>query len=67
MIGINRWTFTVDPNLTQAPPPPGAKDKTVFDDGFGDGLVYSNYETKASYRAFQLVAAEGGRPARSRG
>jgi hypothetical protein len=66
VVGIN-WTFPVDPNLTQTPPSPGAKDKMVFDDGFGDGLVTSNYETKASYHAFQLAAAEGGRPARSRG
>lgn len=65
VIGIN-WTFTVDPNLIQAPPP-GANDKTVFDDGFGDGLVHSNYVTKASYGAFQQMATEGGRPARSRG
>jgi hypothetical protein len=65
VVGIN-WTFTVDPNLIQAPPP-GTNDETVFDDGFGDGLVYSSYETKASYQAFQLIAAEGGRPARSRG
>ena len=41
VVGIN-WTFAVDPNLIQAPPP-GTNDKTVFDDGFGDGLVYSNY------------------------
>ena len=37
VVGIN-WTFTVDPNVTQTPPPPGANDKTDFDDGFGDGL-----------------------------
>ena len=65
VVGIN-WTFTVDPNSIQAPPP-GTNDKTVFDDGFGDGLVYSSYMTKASYHAFQLIAAEGGRPAKSKG
>ena len=65
VVGIN-WTFTVDPNSIQAPPP-GTNDKTVFDDGFGDGLVYSSYVTKASYQAFQLIAAEAGRPARSKG
>ena len=54
VIGIN-WTFPVDPNLTQAPPPE-TTDEPVFDDGFGDGLVYSNYQTKASYHAFQLIA-----------
>lgn len=64
VVGIN-WTFTVDPNLIQALPP-RTNDKTVFDDGFGDGLVYSSYVTKASYQVFQLIAAEGGRPARSR-
>ncbi len=65
VVGIN-WTFTVDPNLIETPPP-GTNEKTVFDDGFGDGLVYSSYVTKASYQAFQLIAAEGDRPARSRG
>ena len=65
VVGIN-WTFTVDPNSIQAPPP-GTNDKTVFDDGFGDGLVYSSYATKASYQAFQLIAAEASRPARSKG
>ena len=64
VVGIN-WTFAVDPNSIQAPP--GTNDKTVFDDGFGDGLVLANYVTKASYRAFQLAAAEGGRPTRSKG
>lgn len=64
VVGIN-WTFTVDPNVIQALP--GTNDKTVFNDGFGDGLVYSSYATKASYQAFQLIAGEGGRPGRSRG
>ena len=54
VVGIN-WTFPVDPNPIQAPAP-GANHKTVFDDGFGNGLVYSNYQTKASYHAFQLIA-----------
>ena len=65
VVGID-WTFTVDPNATRGRPP-GTNDKTTFDDGFGDGLVYSNYQTKASYHAFRLIAAEGGRPRRSRG
>ena len=64
VVGIN-WTFTVDPNVIQALP--GTNGKTVFNDGFGDGLVYSSYATKASYQAFQLIAGEGGRPGRSRG
>ena len=59
VVGIN-WTFTVDPNAIHARPP-GTNDKTIFDDGFGDGLLYSNYQTKTSYHAFQLIAAEGGR------
>ena len=63
VVGIN-WTFAVDPNVTQAPPR-GTNDETVFDDGFGDGLSYSNYQTKASYHAFQLIAEKGGRPGRS--
>ena len=58
VVGIN-WTFAVDPNMIQAPPP-GTNGKTIFGDGFGDGLVYSSYVTKASYRAFQLISAEGG-------
>jgi hypothetical protein len=54
VVGIN-WTFTVDPNLIEALPA-GANADKVFDDGFGDGLVYSNYRTKASYQAFRLIA-----------
>jgi hypothetical protein len=54
VIGID-WTFTVDPNASQMPPP-RANEKTTFDDGFGDGLADSNLRTKASYRAFQTVA-----------
>ena len=57
VVGIN-WTFAVDPNMIQAPAP-GTNGKTVFDDGFGDGLVYSSYVTKASYRAFQLITSRG--------
>jgi hypothetical protein len=60
VVGID-WTFLVDPNVDHAPPP-GTDDKTIFDDGFGDGLVFSNYQTKASYHAFQLIAAKGRRP-----
>ena len=55
VIGTN-WTFAVDPNSIQAPPP-SANDKNVIEGGFGAGLVYSNYRSKASYRAFRLVAA----------
>jgi hypothetical protein len=62
VVGIN-WTFAVDPNMIPAPPP-GTNGKTVFDSGFADGLVYSSYVTKASYRAFQLITTEGGRPVR---
>jgi hypothetical protein len=65
VVGIN-WTFTVDPNLVQEAPP-APNDQSVFDDGFGDGLLYSNYQAKASYHAFQLIAAEGGRPGRPKG
>jgi hypothetical protein len=65
VVGIN-WTFTVDPNLIHAPPP-GTNDKTAFDDGFGNGLLNSHYQTKASYIAFRLIAAEGDRPGRSKG
>lgn len=54
VVGIN-WTFTVDPNSTQASPRL-ANGTNVIEGGFGAGLVYSNYQTKASYRAFQLVA-----------
>jgi hypothetical protein len=54
VIGTN-WTFAVDPNSTQASPA-SANDNNVIDDGFGAGLVYSNYRTKASYKAFRLVA-----------
>jgi hypothetical protein len=64
VVGIN-WTFPVDPNMIRTPSS-GANDKTVFDDGFGDGLVSSNYQTKSSYQAFQRIAAEGGRPSRPR-
>ena len=53
VVGIN-WTFIVDPNSVQTPPP-RANGERVFDDGFGGGLVYSNYQTKASYQAFRLI------------
>ena len=41
VVGIN-WTFPVDPNVIQALAA-GANHTTVFGDGFGDGLVDSNY------------------------
>ncbi len=62
VIGID-WTFTVDPNLSPLPPAHVAG-AFAFDDGFGDGLVSSNYQTKASYRAFQMIAEGGSRASR---
>lgn len=49
------WTFMIDPNTAQTPPPDSSYNKT-FSEGFGAGLAYSNYETKASYQAYRNIA-----------
>jgi hypothetical protein len=54
VIGID-WTFMIDPNTSQTPPPNASYNET-FSAGFGEGLAYSNYQLKASYTAYQKIA-----------
>jgi hypothetical protein len=55
VIGIN-WTFTIDPNLSDAVPP-GTSYNQAFAAGVGEGLATATYHTKASYQAFESLAS----------
>ncbi|GEM_PF-3814103 len=55
VIGID-WTFMIDPNQGDTLPP-GMSDHQAVTEGAGAGLATANYQTKASYQAFENVAA----------